>query len=502
VCGSQHNQQMKKAEKGMAARLLSMVIMLSVLIAGLTPTTVYAMTQWPALSSIEAEGGILVDGSTGTVLYAKNENRQFYPASITKILTALLVIENCSDLDATFEFSHRAVYDVEANSQNAGYDEGDVITVRDALYAMLLQSANEVANGLAEYVGGSIEGFADMMNEYAASIGCTNSHFANPSGLNDPEHYTTAADYAKICIKAFDNETFREIDGTTYYKLPASKRNPEPFTVYTHHGMLKKNNENYYPDAIGGKTGYTSLAGNTLVTCAERDGLRLITVVLNGHQTHYSDTKAMLDFGFGSFKSLKVRDYEQDYTEVYDVLDITSEGVDGVDILTAQEQASVVVPRDAGFNDLDRSITYSFDKAEAAGAPEGAVAKITYTYDGREVGEDYLTADLTVPETPATQSEMDAAQREQEQKTEGKGSVWRIIALIAGVIVLIAGIAAAVIYIIRRRRDNDMGTWSGSGSGGGFGSGFRGGFRSGFGSGSSAGSGLGSVRGRSRRRRR
>jgi serine-type D-Ala-D-Ala carboxypeptidase (penicillin-binding protein 5/6) len=465
---------MKREQKGLKMRILSVITMLAILFAGLTPTDAYARTQWPALSSIEAEGGILVDAATGTVLFAKNEDQQFYPASITKILTALLVIENCDNLDEEFAFSHRAVYDVEANSQNAGYDEGDVITVRDALYAMLLQSANEVANGLAEYIGGSIEGFADMMNEYAASIGCTNSHFANPSGLNNPDHYTTASDYAKICIRAFDNETFREIDGTTYYKLPASKRNPEGFTVYTHHGMLKKNNENYYPDAIGGKTGYTSLAGNTLVTCAERDGLRLITVVLNGHQTHYSDTKAMLDFGFNNFKALKVRDYEQTYSDVYDVLDITSEGVSGVDVLTAQEDASVVIPADAGFDDLTKTFAYSFDTSPAGTAPEGAVAKITYTYDGREVGTDYLTADLSVPEPEETQPETDEAQ---QQEPESKGSIGSTIVKVAVVIVLIAGIAAAVIYIVRRRRDNDMTVGPKNG-------------------------GLGSVRGRSRRRRR
>ncbi len=470
---------------------MAVSIILTAALGYAAPATAYGAVQWPTMSSIEAEGGILIDAGTGTVLFAKNENQQFFPASITKILTALIVIENCDDLDEEFTFSHRAIYDVEANSQNCGYDEGDVVSVRDALYAMILQSGNEVANGLAEHIGGSIEGFADMMNEYAAALGCTGSHFANPSGLNNPEHYTTASDYAKICRRAFANETFCEIDGTRYYKLPPSKRNTDGLTVYTHHGMLKKNNENYYPDAVGGKTGYTSLAGNTLVTCAERDGLRLITVVLNGHQTHYSDTKAMLDFGFEHFKSISVRGCEEDYADVYDVLDITSEGVDGTDILTAQADASVILPKDAQFSELARSITYidadaaTKEAAPSAGGysqddlPVGAVARITYTYDGRVVGTDYLTADLTQPQLPQ-ESKTDAQdvqeQEAQAQKQESGHSVWFIAAVVTGVLVLVGGIAALVIYIIRRRRRSDM-MIPGTGS-------------------------IGRVRGRSRRRRR
>lgn len=492
---------------GMAgARIAAAVLWLAILMAAaagaVVPEDAYAAAQWPVMSSIEAEGGILIDARTGTVLFAKNENQQFYPASITKILTALLVIENCSNLDEEFEFSHRAVYDVESNSQNCGYDEGDVISVRDALYAMLLQSANEVANGLAEHVGGSIEGFADMMNEYAASVGCTNSHFANPSGLNNPEHYTTAADYAKICRKAFENEIFREIDGTLYYKLPPSKRNPDGLTVYTHHGMLKKNNENYYADAIGGKTGYTSLAGNTLVTCAERDGLRLITVVLNGHKTHYSDTRSMLNFGFDSFRSLSIRDHERNYADVYDVLDITSEGVDGADILTAQTDASVILPKDADFSDLTATMSYKSTNGDfAAGgsdtdAPEGAVARISYMYEGREVGVDYLTADLTQPEiTETEQSEAEQTQQaasgdSDDTQTAGKRPIWHTILIVIGVLALIAAATALVIYVMKRRSDMDMIVpGMGSRSGGRI-------------TGPGESDGIGRIRGRSRRKRR
>ena len=228
---------------------------------------------------------------------------------------SLVVIENCS-LDEMVTFSHNAVYNVEAGSSSAGLDEGDVLSVRDCLYALLLKSANESANALAEHVAGSTEAFAEMMNAKAASLGCQDSHFANPSGLNNPDHYVSAYDMALIGRAALNNPTFLEIDSTLYYDLPVTKRNPEGGRIYPGHKMLKKNMPEYYEGCIGGKTGYTSLAGNTLVTFARRNGMTLVSVVLNGHQTQYTDTKALLDFGFQNFQTVSAGDYDTTYQSV------------------------------------------------------------------------------------------------------------------------------------------------------------------------------------------
>ena len=200
-----------------------------------------------------------MDAGSGAVLYGKNIHTAYFPASITKILTALIVIENC-DMDDIVTFSRNAVHNVEPGSTSAGMDVGDQLTVRDCLYALVLRSANEVANALAEHTAGSIEAFADMMNERAASLGCTDSHFCNPSGLNNPDHYTSAYDMALIAQAAFQNEAFVTIDSTLYYDLPPTKRNPDGFRIYPGHRMMKKNAPQYYPGIIGGKTGYTSLA--------------------------------------------------------------------------------------------------------------------------------------------------------------------------------------------------------------------------------------------------
>lgn len=358
-------------------------------ITGLCSGTVYATPDWPDQVALSAEGGILVDADTGVVIYGKNINETYFPASITKILTALIVIENC-DLDEVVTFSRNAVYNVESGSSSAGMDVGDQLTVRDALYVMMLKSANEVANALAEHAAGSMEEFSVMMNDKAARLGCMNSHFVNPSGLNDPNHYTSAYDMALIARAAFQNEIFVEIDSALSYTVPATKRNPEGFTVSPGHKMLKKNSSWYYPGIICGKTGYTSLAGNTLVTCAERDGLRLITVILNGYQTHYEDTKAMLDFGFENFKSVNIAEGDTRYGMVADDLTIAGLPAANLSILSVQKDKKVTLPKNAEFADATSSIAYELP----ADAPAGAAARISYQYGGHDIGSAYLVVSL------------------------------------------------------------------------------------------------------------
>lgn len=248
----------------------------------------------PAVSS---EGAVLMDGNTGKVLFSKNGDTRYYPASITKLMTALLVAENCS-LDDTVKFSASATTNLESGAVSIGMVEGDTMTVRQCLYALLLKSANEVGNALAEHMAGSVQAFADRMNAKAVQLGCTNTHFTNPHGLNDPEHYTTPKDMALIARAAFQNEVVKTVASTRTYSLPPTKKNPSGLTVTMGHKMLNPGDSRYYEGIIGGKTGYTSKAGNTLVTAAEKNGARMIAVVMKSRSTHYVDTKAMLDYGF------------------------------------------------------------------------------------------------------------------------------------------------------------------------------------------------------------
>lgn len=246
---------------------------------------------------VSAQGAVLYDATHDRVLFEKNADTKFYPASITKLMTALVVLEH-TDLNDTVTFSKSAVTNLESGAVTLKLAEGDKVSVKDCMYGLLLKSANEVANGLAEHVAGSVPKFADMMNAKAKALGCTNTNFVNPNGLNDPNHYTTARDMAKIAKAAFENKTLCQIDSTLSYKFPATKNANQERTLTPGHKMLYPSDSRYYEGIIGGKTGYTSLAGNTLVTCVEKDGVRLIAVILKAKSTQYVDTKAVLDYGY------------------------------------------------------------------------------------------------------------------------------------------------------------------------------------------------------------
>lgn len=273
--------------------------------AGQTTTQTAGQTESTANLEepvVAAQGAVLLDAATGRVLYGKNQDQQFYPASITKVMTALLVLEHCS-LDETVTFSSTATTNLESGSVSLGITAGDQLTVEQSLYGLLLKSANEIGNGLAEHVSGSVGGFAELMNARAKELGCKNTNFANPHGLNNSSHKTTPYDMALILRAALQNETFRKIDTTLTYNFPATK-NAAARTITMGHKMMYPSDSRYYEGIIGGKTGYTSLAGNTLVTGAERNGVRLIAVVMKSSSTHYTDTKALLDYGFENYAAL------------------------------------------------------------------------------------------------------------------------------------------------------------------------------------------------------
>ncbi len=443
------NKIMKPIRKKIAACILSLLFVLSCVLPA------RAQVDWPQDVEVASEGAILIDADSGAVLYGKNIHEHYFPASITKILTALIVIEHC-DLNETLTFSYNAVHNVEADSSSAGFDVGDTLTVRDALYAMLLKSANEAANALAEHVSGSIEDFAKLMNEKAQSLGCVDSSFANPSGLNNPNHYTSAYDFSLISKAAFENPVFVEIDSTKYYTLPPSKNSPEGQTVYTHHAMLKSKTNFYYPNAIGGKTGYTTLAGNTLVTYARNEKIGLITVVLNGRQTHYPDTTALLDFGFRCFSNRPITG--SDLNNMDHIMDNISLIPDINEVtLSLDPKGSLTLPQGEDISQASSKISYNLD----ASAPQGAIARISYTYGERQVGETYILAKHNAPEyvaplTTAPPQTQPTAQTTEHVPSEPASATMpkiplRILILVCSIIGLVA-IGAAIALLLRHFR--------------------------------------------------
>lgn len=184
--------------------------------------------NWPAGPQIGAQAAILMDANTGVILYSKNIHERLYPASTTKIMTALLAMENGS-LDDMVEFSHEAVFSVPADGSNMGMDEGESITLEECLYGIMVASANEAANAAGEYVSGSIDDFVALMNKRAEEMGCTDTHFMNTNGLHDPEHYTSAYDLALISSYFFRNEMLCKISNTDRHHFEPTPTQPDDF---------------------------------------------------------------------------------------------------------------------------------------------------------------------------------------------------------------------------------------------------------------------------------
>ncbi|MCL2378216.1 MAG: D-alanyl-D-alanine carboxypeptidase [Defluviitaleaceae bacterium] len=245
-----------------------------------------------------SEAVVIMDADTGLVLYGNQHNASHYPASITKIMTALLVLEHVHDLSERIEFSYNAIFSIPRNSSNIAMDVGETLTVMEALYGLMLSSANEVSIALAEHVAGTVDEFVDLMNRRAVSLGAKNTNFENPSGLPGTGHVTTAYDMALIMREAVRNPIFVDVISTLNYNIPPTERQNYSRPLLNTNRLIQRGS--YFNEwVIGGKTGWTNAARHTLVTYAERDGRRLIISTLRseGGGT-FRDTLALMSFGF------------------------------------------------------------------------------------------------------------------------------------------------------------------------------------------------------------
>ena len=265
--------------------------------------------QMPALPEYNSGAVVLMDATTGIVLYSHEANVPKYPASITKIMTALIVLEHTEDFQERIEFSDRAVFSIPRNSSHIAMDVGETLTVEQALYGLMLSSANEVSLALAEHVAGSVEGFVDLMNRRAMSLGATHTFFENPSGLPAPGHVTTAYDMAIIMRAAVQHPEFVRIISTQRFDVEPTERQPQVRELLNTNRLIQPG-AFFNEYVIGGKTGWTNDAQHTLVTYAEKDGRRLIVSVLQAESAGtFQDTSMILDFGFAlPFEDVKIFD--------------------------------------------------------------------------------------------------------------------------------------------------------------------------------------------------
>jgi D-alanyl-D-alanine carboxypeptidase (penicillin-binding protein 5/6) len=260
-------------------------------------------TGWPQTVVTGGRTACLMDAETGTVLYNKGMTAPQYPASTTKIMTALLIIENCPDMNAIVTMTETGLADAFPGSSNSNPSLGEQFTVRQCLEMILVKSANDIATQMAEYVAGSVSAFADMMNARAAQLGCINTHFANASGLEDENHYTCAYDLSLITRAALQYDIFREITGSMYVEIPATNMSDARY-YETHLAMINPDMPYYYPYVKGGKTGYTPIARNNLVQFAEKDGRTLICVIMciEDQGVLFSNMATLFDYGFANFE--------------------------------------------------------------------------------------------------------------------------------------------------------------------------------------------------------
>ena len=267
---------------------LFLMVML-VLFLPLGASAAYA-TEVPATAS---QTSVVMDVSTGQVLVEKEMNQQMYPASITKIMTVLLALEN-ADPATVHTMSYEATHSIDPGSTHIALTEGEQITLKDLIYATMVASANDAANGIAECVGGSIDQFVEMMNEKAKEIGAVNTHFVNANGLHDPDHYTTAYDMALITQYALGVEGFREYWCAEEYTIQPTNKQSQERNLGTQHSMFVES-QFTYEGCTGGKLGYTDEARHTSVTTAKRGELELICVTMSSQKYEkYEDTAACL----------------------------------------------------------------------------------------------------------------------------------------------------------------------------------------------------------------
>lgn len=351
-------------------------------------------------ATIDSGAVLILEETTGKVIYEKNGYERMFPASTTKIMTAILAIENCN-LDETATASEYAINSIPEGYTNASIQVGEVLTVKDLLYALMVTSANESAIVLAEHVAGSEEAFCWMMNDKAKEIGCKDTHFVNPNGIHSEDHYSTAYDLALIAKYAMQNETFRKIVKTTSYTLPSTNAYPTEDRTFTNtNSLIIYDNRNradnyYYEYATGIKTGYTSQAGNCLVSSAEKNGMSYITVVLNaplGYTTagtlshRYLDTIALFDFGFDNYSFRKLKSKNALIETI--TIDNGEKNANSLDLLISDE-VTVLASIDNRDSEIEPEVTLN-DGLSAPISKGDVVGTITYRVEGLKYTTDLI----------------------------------------------------------------------------------------------------------------
>ena len=438
-----------------AFRILSLILCVLFLLQGVSARAAERApeTVWPALSSaaelpeapeIASDFAVLAEAKSGTVLYGKNAFDRAAPASITKVMTALLTAEHC-DLNETVLFSYRACHELEKGSSTIARTEGETMSVSDCLFALLVASANEVAQALAEHVSGSIEAFVALMNDRARELGCVNTHFANPHGTPDPEHYTCCYDMVLIMKAAMERDIVREAMGTAKYQIAPTNKHNEITYLNSKHPLVTNTYKMKYEGAVAGKTGHTSEALSTLVTYAVRGDMDLICVVMHADstQTTGEDSTALFNYGFENFFRADMLAQAANDTALdpvflgSDILGLTSSG-----------SCYVTLPKGADVGELVAAVHYG--EGDAA---SDEVAVREYSLNGVVLARLPLKVGPVQSRLPITPETVRKKTAKERLRTPYLGIPLIYWIIIAGALVLL-GLLGVVIFLIIRILQN------------------------------------------------
>ncbi len=362
------------------------------------------LKNWPEGPGTYGEGAIVMEVGTGAILYAKNIDAHFYPASITKLLTALVAFEN-ADLDDEVRVTEECIDFLEWDDARINLEVGNKLSLKNAMYALLLASANDAAYAIGQSVGENAghdyKWFIKQMNKRCKELGGKNSNFVNTNGLHDDNHYTCARDMALIARELYKYPEVFTIMQTVDYTIPKSKTIDEHY-FYQYHQMLLPANANYYEYAIGGKTGYTDQALSTLVTMTDKDGYQLVCVVLKTHGVNvYPDTRNLIEYAYDNFKKVSVENKEKsDYVE---------------EILEEDNTGYVMLPDDVKFKDLDLKIVP--DDESGKDSDEGT---LEYYYEDQYVGNASATLTKAYFKDLKKEAKKEAKEAKKEAKKKSK----------------------------------------------------------------------------------
>lgn len=356
--------------KNILKKTLSLLIAIIYIIPTLGAATPSSISKWPYYDkAVDAKAAFVMDANSSKVLYSLNPDQKLYPASLSKIMTAIIVLDSVNgNYDELVTFSYNSVTkDIDKNSVTIGASAGDQLSIKDCLYSLLLPSANDAANALAEHIAGSINDFALLMNEKAANLGLKNTHFVNPSGLHDDNQYTTASDMAKILQYALNYPIFAQISSSVSYRHAPIRRykNPENSNnqVLNTTSILVPGSGYYYNGIVAGKTGHTSNAGYNLAAAAKKNNMTLVCVVLGcaKDRVRYQEAKSLFDFHFNNYKSLSIKQTDSRFSD--SISTITVNDVSLIDSLniTCDEKYHVTIPSYANPKDITSKISFQVD---------------------------------------------------------------------------------------------------------------------------------------------